>query len=94
MSKSSNFLSRLCWVMGCSNLAMSQMVGLTFKDEKGKYRKAFGFDRSQIKLLDDAQFYQKTNSLILALLGLNTCFLSNRLAHFAAFSLFTNALLF
>ena len=76
------FLSRLCWLAGTTNLAMHQMVILTYKNEilenpDGPLTALGGLlpthkDLSSSKLLDQATFHQRTNSLMLCILGMTT----------------------
>jgi hypothetical protein len=76
------FLSRLCWLAGTTNLAMHQMIILTYKNEllanpDGPLMAMGGLvpshkDLSESKLLDQATFYHRTNSLLLCLLGVTT----------------------
>ena len=83
---SSLFLARLCWLAGCTNMAMHQMINLTYKnytfdDPEAPLRqdtpndiiiaqKIGGNETQRRSLVDRAIFHQKLNSIALCLLGL------------------------
>ena len=80
----SPYLTRICWIMGCSNMAMHQMIELTYKNPTTQENPegvlnpslstatplSVGLENEGI--LDRASFHQRTNAYMLCILGLSS----------------------
>lgn len=85
------FLSRLCWLAGTTNLAMHQMIMLTYKNHSldnldgpltalGGAFPTHHTDLKQSNLLEQATFHHRTNSILLCILGM-TAFIPNPISN-------------
>ena len=98
----SSLVTRLCWMTACSNIAIHNMITLTYKNPTIDPELAKMQDLKDSNLLDRALYNHRANSLLLGLLGIVTevadrsyePIVRRRMPQFICFSLLVNALLF
>ena len=90
----SHLVQRLSWTAGVLSMASYHLMTFTYKDENDDFRPQLEYDHRDEVMMEHGLKQQKLNSMMLCLLGMNNWVVKNRFAHFAAFSLLVNAVVF